>query len=97
MRKITLNNFDYQVDDKLSAFKIAQPVSNNVEFYGHNNDGNVFVQFRSGITYIYDYVSKKVQQELDESDSPTTFIRTVFKDYRFTKFNQKLIVPFILD
>lgn len=97
MRKITLNNFDYQVDEKLGRFTIAQPVSENVAFYGHNNDGNVFVQFRSGISYIYDHVSKETLKELDESDSPTHFIRTVLKDFRFTKFNYKLITPFTLN
>lgn len=87
---------EFEVDKLLEGYKVQQKPSSNVEFFGYNDRNGLFVQFKSGSTYLYENIETEVLQELDQAESVGQFLRKrILNSYPFTRFDGKMIKPFI--
>jgi hypothetical protein len=74
MQKITIDGELVTVDDKLTGFTIHSKPSTNVEYFGSSNKSEVFVQFKSGSSFIYTGVSPDLITKMERASSIGAFI-----------------------
>jgi hypothetical protein len=90
MRKIKLQNQEYQVDDLLAEYKIEWKLSSNVEFFGDDGN-NIFVQFKNGKSYIYQNVIKEHIEQMHAAESIGKFVGAVAKLYNYVPIDYALV------
>lgn len=90
MRKETINNQPCTVDALLEGYTIEQKPSSNVEYFGDNGQ-NVFVQFKSGGSYLYLNVIAEDIEAMKQAESIGKFIPTIAKKYQYTKVDHRLV------
>jgi hypothetical protein len=92
MKQQTINDKAVHVDSRLDKFNIHQKPSSTVEFFGHNDEGQVFVQFTNGNSYIYNNVHQRTIVEMNAAESIGKFIPRL-KAYPYDKFRCRLVTP----
>jgi hypothetical protein len=92
MKKVIINDKEYHVAGMLEAFNIQQKPSSNVEFFGTNSAGSVFVQFKNGNTYIYSNVHAGRIEEMNAAESIGRFVPKL-KAYPCEKIDRRLVTP----
>lgn len=91
--KATFKDITYEVNERLAFYKISQPVSENIEFYGHNGKDSLFVQFRSGSTYFYNNVTGDMIEQIEKEEINASFLKSIHTADT-EKYKQKMIIPF---
>ena len=82
---------EHVIDQTLHGFDIFKKPSSNIEYYGTNGK-DVFVQFQSGISYIYENVPQETSEEMQKAESIGSFIfKHLAKKFSFKKFESKLV------
>jgi len=74
MQKMIIDGEHVIVDDKLIGFTIHSKPSTNVEYFGSSSNSEVFVQFKSGSSYIYTGVSSELISQMERASSIGGFI-----------------------
>lgn len=74
MQKVTIDGELVTVDDKLNGFTIHSMPSTNIEYFGSSNKAEVFVQFKSGTSYVYTGVLPELITQMERSTSIGGFI-----------------------
>lgn len=89
-----INGKDYLVNEKIAVFDLHEKPSSNVAFYGLNYAGReLFVQFKSGSSYVYNEVPDEILNAAMSASSIGSFISaTVSKCYQFDKYGYQLVV-----
>jgi hypothetical protein len=82
---------EHQVDSLLDGYEIAQKSSSNVDYYGSNGIDTIFIQFKSGGSYLYLNVDNATIDEMHATESIGKFIGTLSKKYTYTKIDRKLV------
>lgn len=68
-------------------------VSSNIEHAGHHR-GDLYIRFKSGITYKYDKVPLKVYQEMVAAESAGHYFHTDIRGkYNYTKLEHDPFKP----
>lgn len=92
MEQLIINVSEYHVDDRLQGFDIRQKESSNVDYYGSNGNDKIFIQFKNGVSYIYNDVKKQDIDEMNEAESIGKFMASLArKKYAFTKVTMELV------
>lgn len=90
MKKYIINPEEYNVDQQLAGFEIADKTGNTVEFYG--TDGkNIFFQFMNCVSYIYNNVDDQAVKELKKADNLGMYMSGLSRKFSFTKINKPLV------
>lgn len=94
MNRLVVNGLQVDVHDPIDDYLIKQKPSGNVEYFGISSASDVFVQFKSGKSYIYKGVGPKLTQELLEADSVGKFIsKHLVNSFDTVRHNRRLVVP----
>jgi hypothetical protein len=94
MEKKPINGIMMYVDDVVKDFTLHQKTSTNVEFFGSAADNRVFVQFKTGRSYIYENVPHQLIADMEKADSIGSFIAQLIvkpNSYPTTKFPDRLV------
>jgi len=83
MTKKTINGIVYIIPENLSTFDIKIRESSNVAFFGFNEAKQLFVQFKSKASYIYeDLTDDHIAMVNDENESIGKFVANILtKNY----------------
>ena len=90
MEKYSIIVSEYNIDQRLQGYDIMQKPSSNIDYYGTNGT-DIFIQFKSGATYIYHDVQPQDIEEMIKSESIGQFVGARLKKYQFTKIVMKLV------
>lgn len=84
-----------QVDDIINEFTIHQKPSSNVEYFGTDNrTARFFVQFKSGTSYIYSEVEKRVLDDSTTAESIGKFVNiNIVGKFKSEKITERLVKP----
>jgi hypothetical protein len=94
MEKRTINVVTMNVDNLLNDFTIHQKPSTNVEFFGSTRDRRVYVQYKSGQSYIYSNVPGHLIADMEVAESIGSFIAQLIVKpniYPMLKYPNRLI------
>src|ERR1041384_4822225 len=94
MQKIMIDGVQVMVDDKLNGFTIHSKPSTNVEYFGSSNKSEVFVQFKSGMSYVYSVIPQELITQMERATSIGAFIAEVIAKpniYPSIKYGERLV------
>lgn len=86
-----INGAAHQTDPRLAGFEIKQKPSSNIEFYGSNGTDQIFVQFKSGGSYLYKGVDLDIIQLMNQAESIGKFIAGISKVVSYEKLGDRLV------
>jgi hypothetical protein len=82
---------EHVIDDRLQGFDIMKKPSSNIDYYGTDENGTVFIQFKNGVSYLYPNVSKEEIKAMLKSESIGKFVVTVLRKYACTKVVARMV------
>lgn len=74
MNRQEINGQQVELADQIKDFIVKQQPSSNVEFFGYGPTGDVFVQFKNGLSYIYKDVDNDTIIEMCNTESIGKFV-----------------------
>jgi len=96
MNKQVVNGQQVEINPAIDGYVIRQKPSSNVEYFGLGPSGEIFVQFKSGKSYIYKDVQPEIWPDMTEAESIGKFIsQRIVKDYKGLKHEERLVVPIV--
>lgn len=94
MEKQVINGQQVVLAEQIKDFIVKQQPSSNVDFFGYGPTGDVFVQFKNGLGYIYKDVSNDTIIEMCNAPSIGKFVsQTIVKTHAGIKQSGKLVTP----
>jgi hypothetical protein len=93
MEKRIINGEVAYVGEALTGFSLHTKPSTNVEFFG-SMPGKVFVQFKTGHTYVYSQVPDDIRAGMERADSIGAFIAQMIVKpnlYPSVKYSDRLV------
>lgn len=94
MEKRHINGEVAYVGDALSGFTIHTKESTNVEFFGSGPNNKIFVQFKTGHTYVYSQVPEDLRAQMERATSIGSFIAQLIVKpncYPSVKYSDRLV------
>ncbi len=96
MKKVTLNEQSFLVDQRLTDFTIYQKPSSNVDFFGIDEAGKkLFVQFKGGSgCYIYSELPAQLLADIPFAESIGKLVSgAIVNKFQSEKISNRLVVP----
>jgi hypothetical protein len=88
-----VNGKQVQVKEAIGDYLIKQKLSSNVEYFGLGPAGEIFVQFKSGKSYLYKDVDPSIWPEMIEAESVGKVINArIVKAYKGIQ-HDRLVEP----
>jgi hypothetical protein len=82
---------EYNIDPTLVGYDIKRKPSTNVDYYGTNGK-EVFIQFKNGVSYIYENVPKEFIEEMYKAESIGSFVsKYLARKFTARKIELKLV------
>ena len=101
MNRQVINGQVVDVKPAIDHYIIKQKSSSNVEFYGFGPMGDIFIQFKNGISYIYLESGADLIKDMNEAESIGSFVSktlvplTKAKKLASVRWNERLVEPVI--
>jgi hypothetical protein len=98
MKKVTLNDQSYLVDEQLADYTIYQKPSSNIDFFGvDETNKKLFVQFKGGSgCYLYSQVPDQLLKDIPFAESIGRLVSGVIVNkFPSEKISIRLVVPAI--
>jgi hypothetical protein len=92
MRKLIFGDQNYSIDSLLDSFAVKPVMSSVVEFIGDNGN-DIFIQFKSGKSYLYKNISAVHIKEMYATESIGRFISVLSKSYTYVPIEKSLVKP----
>lgn len=93
MRKLILNEISIITDDRIDAYTVHQKPSSNIDYFGLDLAGRkMFIQFKNGITYIYNDVDDNTMENSLKADSIGKYLNAnVIGKFTSTKIESRVV------